>query len=249
MRGMDRTARALAAVVAGFVLALPATAGAAIVNVTPATPPFTATNNDYEQIEDAVSAANAGDEIVLDGTFTTRTRRTRPRAGRRATTASPAMPTTGRLCCRPVSQTSRSGRLTPGGATIQGPGDIVASNLEGVFVGDGGDNQGWTFRGLRFIDFDLAIGMFNGAGGADAFDGVKIEDNFIRVPSDLNSTPAGESGRRQPEHRHPLLVRQEPVDRGQHDRDRRQRAQQRLELLVLVGMQSNTAAATSTTAS
>jgi len=51
----------------------------------------------------------------------------------------------------------------------QGPGDLAAANLEGVFVFDGGDNQGWTISNLEIFDFDLSIGMFNGAGGSDAF--------------------------------------------------------------------------------
>ncbi len=53
--------------------------------------------------------------------------------------------------------------------TIQGPGDLAAVNLEEVVVFDGGDNQNWTISNIRLLDFDLSIAMFNGVGGADAF--------------------------------------------------------------------------------
>ena len=77
-----------------------------------------------------------------------------------------------------------------GDATIQGPGDLAGVNLEGVLVFDGGDNQNWTISNIRFLDFDLAIGMFNGAGGADAFNNTHITNNYIRIASDLNATVA-----------------------------------------------------------
>lgn len=52
----------------------------------------------------------------------------------------------------------------PGNATILGPGDLAAANLEGVLYFDGaGDNQGWTMSNVVYDDFN-AIGMFFGAG-------------------------------------------------------------------------------------
>jgi uncharacterized repeat protein (TIGR01451 family) len=77
-----------------------------------------------------------------------------------------------------------------GAATIQGPGDLAAQNLEAFLVFVGGDNQGWTISNLRILDFDLGIGMFNGAGGADAFSGTSILNNYIRIATDLNATVA-----------------------------------------------------------
>src|SRR6185295_9547089 len=43
---------------------------------------------------------------------------------------------------------------------------------------------------IRFLDFDLAIGMFFGAGGPDAFNNTHITNNYIRNARDLNATVA-----------------------------------------------------------
>ena len=77
-----------------------------------------------------------------------------------------------------------------GTAIIQGPGDLAAANLEGVLVFDGGDNQNWTISNMEFREFDLSIGMFNGSGGADAFNNTMITNNHIRIPADLNTIAA-----------------------------------------------------------
>ena len=55
---------------------------------------------------------------------------------------------------------------------------------------DGGDNQNWTISNIRFLDFDLGIGMFNGAGGSDAYNNTHISNNYIRIARDLNATVA-----------------------------------------------------------
>jgi hypothetical protein len=62
---------------------------------------------------------------------------------------------------------------------------VPTFDLEGVFFFDGGDNQNWTISNIRFVDFDNAIGMFNGAGGADAFNNTHITNNYILVARDL----------------------------------------------------------------
>ncbi len=72
-------------------------------------------------------------------------------------------------------------------ASIQEPGDLPAVNLEGVLVFDGGDNQGWTISNMEILDFDMAIAMFNGAGGSDAFNNTIITNNHIRIATDLNA--------------------------------------------------------------
>jgi uncharacterized repeat protein (TIGR01451 family) len=78
-----------------------------------------------------------------------------------------------------------------GNATIQGPGDLAAIDLEGFLYFDGaGDNPGWTISNLQILDFDLGIGMFNGAGGVDSYNDTAIHGNYIRLPQDLNGTVA-----------------------------------------------------------
>ncbi|MCE7926486.1 MAG: HYR domain-containing protein, partial [Haliscomenobacteraceae bacterium CHB4] len=77
-----------------------------------------------------------------------------------------------------------------GTASIQGPGDLASVNLEGVLIFDGGDNQNWTISNMEFLDFDLSIGMFNGAGGTDAFNSTTITNNTFDIATDLNATVA-----------------------------------------------------------
>ncbi|MBK6859733.1 MAG: HYR domain-containing protein [Saprospiraceae bacterium] len=77
-----------------------------------------------------------------------------------------------------------------GNASINGPGDLAAANLEGVLIFDGGDNQNWTISNMEFKEFDLSIGMFNGAGGTDAFNGTTITNNTFNIATDLNAIAA-----------------------------------------------------------
>ncbi|MBK9109244.1 MAG: right-handed parallel beta-helix repeat-containing protein [Saprospiraceae bacterium] len=77
-----------------------------------------------------------------------------------------------------------------GTASITGPGDLAAINLEGVLVFDGGDNQNWTISNIEFKEFDLGIGMFNGAGGTDAFNNTTITNNRFDIATDLNTVVA-----------------------------------------------------------
>ncbi|MEO7311296.1 MAG: right-handed parallel beta-helix repeat-containing protein, partial [Chitinophagaceae bacterium] len=77
-----------------------------------------------------------------------------------------------------------------GAATVTGVGDIPTVNLEGFLVFNGGDNKNWTISKLQIMDFDLSVGMFSGAGGTDAFDGLNFINNKIKIPLDLNTVVA-----------------------------------------------------------
>ena len=149
-----------------------------------------ATNNDYTRIRNAVETAANNWTINLKGTFDwTETN----------ASASWALGNDGIVSAADdysilvpanlngVTLTAPDGLGT---ASIQGPGDLAAANLEGVLVFDGGDNQNWTISNLDFLDFDLTIGMFNGAGGTDAFNGTTITNNHIRIATDLNTVVA-----------------------------------------------------------
>ena len=83
-----------------------------------------------------------------------------------------------------------TGTLGLGTAFINGPGDLAGANLEGALVFDGGDNQNWTISNMTFSGLDMPIGMFNGAGGSDAYNGTTITNNIINLPNDLNTTVA-----------------------------------------------------------
>ena len=156
--------------------------------VTPAAAP-TAADNDYTRINNAVQAAMSGDTIVLSGTFNW----TEANAAASWALGSDGVPSTidDYSILVPANRNNITFTASSlGSATIQGPGDLGAVNLEGVMYFDGGDNQGWILSNIRYLDFDLAIGMFNGAGGSDAFNGTQIINNYIRIPSDLNTAVA-----------------------------------------------------------
>ena len=153
--------------------------------VTPAPAP-SAADNDYTRINNAVQAAGSGDTIILSGTFNW------TEANAAASWALGSDGTAATLDDYSILVPANRNNITftaasLGSATIQGPGDLAAVNLEGVFFFNGGDNQGWVISNVRYLDFDLAIGMFNGAGGADAYNGTQIINNYIRIPSDLNA--------------------------------------------------------------
>jgi hypothetical protein len=159
--------------------------------VTPAGAP-TATDNDYTRINNAVQSIAAGGTITLSGTFNW----TEPNAAASWALGSDGVSQGGGgddYCILPPANlngiTITAANL--GAATIQGPGDLPGFDFEGVFLFfNDGDNQNWTFSNLRILDFDLAIGMFNGAGGSDAYNNTHIVNNYIRVPADLNATAA-----------------------------------------------------------
>ncbi len=153
----------------------------------------TATDNDYTRINNAVQAAPSGTTITINGTFDW----IEPFAA--ASWALGSNGIAGDLDDYSVLVPANRNNVTftassLGAATIQGPGDLPTVNLEGVFFFDslnGGKNQGWTISNIRFIEFDLPIGMFfDTAGAVDAFNGTKIINNYIKIAQDLNATVA-----------------------------------------------------------
>ena len=148
-----------------------------------------AANNDFRRIQNALNAAGPGDVITLSGTFDF----TAPFAAAAWALGNDNTAATADDYSVYVPVNLNGVTLTAtslGSATIQGPGDLAGVNLEGFLLFDGGDNQNWTISNLRILDFDLAIGMFFGAGGSDAFNGTVITNNNIRIPTDLNATVA-----------------------------------------------------------
>jgi uncharacterized repeat protein (TIGR01451 family) len=148
-----------------------------------------AANNDYRRIQNAINAATAGDTITLSGTFDF----TQPFAAAAWALGNDNTAATGDDYSVLVPAGLNNITLTAtsqGAATILGPGDLAAIDLEGFLVFNGGDNQDWTISNLVIQDFDLSIGMFNGAGGSDAFNNTLIENNLIIMPNDLNATVA-----------------------------------------------------------
>ena len=153
-------------------------------------PDTDAANNDYRRIQNAINAAVPGDTITLAGTFDF----TAPFAAAAWALGNDNTASTGDDYAVTIPLNLADVTLTAtslGSATIQGPGDLAAIDLEGFLYFDGaGDNPSWTISNLRILDFDLGIGMFNGAGGVDQYNDTVITNNFIRLPQDLNGTVA-----------------------------------------------------------
>ncbi|MCI0360847.1 MAG: right-handed parallel beta-helix repeat-containing protein, partial [Planctomycetaceae bacterium] len=150
---------------------------------------FTSTNNNYRRLVNAFDCLVSGQTMTLSGNFNW----TEANAA-----ASWALGNDGAvsaadnysLLVKPNVNNVTVTAASLGSAQITGPGDLAAQNLEGFLVFDGGDNQNWTISNLEILDFDLGIGMFNGAGGSDAYSGTHIVGNRIRIPADLNATVA-----------------------------------------------------------
>jgi SdrD B-like domain/FG-GAP-like repeat/Right handed beta helix region len=150
---------------------------------------FTSTNNNYRRLVNAIDPLVNGQMVILGGIFDW----TEANAA-----ASWALGNDGvvsaaddySLLVRPNVNNVTITAASLGSARIQGPGDLPNADLEGTFVFNGGDNQNWTISNLEIFDFDLGMGFFGGAGGADAFDNTHILNNHIRVPKDLNASVA-----------------------------------------------------------
>jgi uncharacterized repeat protein (TIGR01451 family) len=155
-------------------------------------PDTDAANNDYRRIQNALNAAATGDTIILSGTFDF----TAPFAA--AAWAAGNDGIAGNADDYEVSAPRGVNNVTLtaaslGSATIQGPGDLPALDLEAFLVFDaslapGGGAQGWTISNLRILDFDLSIGMF--AVGSTDYNNTTITNNFIRIATDLNPAVA-----------------------------------------------------------
>jgi uncharacterized repeat protein (TIGR01451 family) len=152
-------------------------------------PDTDAANNDYRRIQNELNAAVTGDTIILSGTFDF----TQPYAAAAWALGNDNTAGTAddyEVIAPGVSNVTLTANSL-GAATIQGPGDLAAVNLEAFLVFDAslsGATPGWTISNLRILDFDLSIGMF--ANGVSDYDNTTIQNNFIRIPTDLNATVA-----------------------------------------------------------
>ena len=127
---------------------------ASIVTVT-AGPDIDAANNDYRRIQNALNAATSGDTIILSGTFDF----TAPFAAAAWALGNDNTAATAddyEVLVPAVSNVTLTATAL-GSATIQGPGDLPAVNLESFLVFDGslsGATPGWTISNLRIPHMD-----------------------------------------------------------------------------------------------
>src|SRR5262245_17580938 len=150
--------------------------------------PFTSTNNNYRRLVNAIVPLVSGQTVILNGTFDW----TESNAAASWANGVDGIAGTGDDYSVAVPANINSVTVTAaslGSATIQGPGDLAAVDLEGVFVFNGGPNQNWTISNLQIYDFDFSIGMFS-AVNTSAFNNTTITNNHIRIPNDLNDVVA-----------------------------------------------------------
>jgi len=159
------------------------------ITVAAQTSAFTTTNNNYRRLVNVVDLLQNGQTVTLSGNFDW----TEPNAAASWSLGNDGTTETHDDFGLSVRADLNGVTITAaslGSARIQGPGDLTAANLEGFLTFDGGDNQNWTVSNLEIFDFDLGLGFFNGTGGVDAFNNLKILNNHIRIPADLNATAA-----------------------------------------------------------
>lgn len=152
-------------------------AGASSITVS-AGPDVDSANNDFRRIQNAINAALPGDTIVLSGTFDF----TAPFAAAAWALGTDDTPGTGDDYSVYIPGGKNNVTLTAnalGDATIQGPGDLAAINLEGFLYFDRVANQGWTISNLQIYDFDLGIGMF----ASTAASSLARRSNAVRLRS------------------------------------------------------------------
>ena len=150
---------------------------------------ITSYNNDYTRIRNAVERAGNNWSVNLNGTFDW----TEANAATSWSLGNDGVASVDDyeiLVPANLNGVTFTAPMGAGTASIQGPGDLAAIDLESVLVFDGGDNQGWTISNMTFSGFDLSIGMFNGAGGSDAYNNTTITNNVFNIPTDLNATAA-----------------------------------------------------------
>lgn len=148
-------------------------------------------DNDYLRIRDAVNTAASGDTIKLIGTFDW----TEPNAAASWAKGFDGISQAGAGDDYELTIPGGKNNITftapyLGAATIQGPGDLPAFNLEGFLDFETGPNQNWTISNLKIQGFDLSIGMFYNSGPSNLYNGTKITNNYILIPNDLNTIDA-----------------------------------------------------------
>lgn len=147
-------------------------------SVSPASGTYSASNNDFRVLANAIGCAVDGDQITLTGNFDyTETNSSTEWAkgvdGDVATTTDNYTISV---------KTNLSNIQLSGPATITGPGDIAAANLESFISFGSGNNPDWKISGLTIKDFDLSIGFMNISGDKN---NLEIFNNTIYIPKDI----------------------------------------------------------------
>ncbi|MEM1081192.1 MAG: DUF11 domain-containing protein, partial [Pseudomonadota bacterium] len=149
-------------------------------------------DNDYTRINNAIQLVQAGDVIMLEGTFDWR----ETEAFNDWSLGSDGVVDTVDDFNILVPEGSGDFVLTAnaqGDATIVGPGDLAAQEFTGFILIFSTDNRGIELSNLVIDNFEVAIGQYFTGGGVNVYDDTRILNNHIIMARDIaGSTAAGE---------------------------------------------------------
>jgi uncharacterized repeat protein (TIGR01451 family) len=150
------------------------------------------TDNDYTRINDVIQAALPGDVIILNGEFDWNESNAFNSWSLGSDGVADTFDDWSIWVPDPLGDVTLTA-VTPGDALIQGPGDLPGVDLEGFLVLLG-DHPNWEISNLEINDFDVALGIYNGGAGLNAYDNLTLMDNVIRMPQDIaGNSSAGEA--------------------------------------------------------
>ena len=168
-------------------------------NVDAVTGSFTAANNNYRILANAIGCVQENQTITLNGSFDwTETNAAAEWAkGTNAKVGDGIGTVTGNgdnySITPPASVNGVTITSSAGSTTIQGGGDLAVTSLETfLFLNSktGSSFKNWTVSNLILKGFDVSIIADHVDGPADVADNMKITGNEFHIPADLNASAA-----------------------------------------------------------
>lgn len=167
-------------------------------NVDAVTGSFTAANNSYRILANAIGCVQENQTITLNGNFdwTETNAATEWSKGTNAKAADGVGTVTGsgdNYSITPPAAVNGVTITSNSGATVQAGGDLAITSLETfLFLNSkaGSSYKNWTISNLILKGFDVTIIADHNGGPSDAHDGMKITGNEFHIPADLNASAA-----------------------------------------------------------
>lgn len=167
-------------------------------NVDAVTGSFTAANNNYRILANAIGCVQENQTITLNGNFdwTETNAAAEWSKGTNAKAADGVGTVTGsgdNYSITPPAAVNGVTITSNSGATVQAGGDLAVTSLETfLFLNSkaGSSYKNWTISNLILKGFDVTIIADHNGGPSDAHDGMKITGNEFHIPADLNASAA-----------------------------------------------------------
>ncbi|MGX5855014.1 right-handed parallel beta-helix repeat-containing protein [Dyadobacter jiangsuensis] len=167
-------------------------------NVDAVTGSFTAANNNYRILANAIGCVQENQTITLNGNFdwTETNAAAEWSKGTNAKAADGVGTVTGsgdNYSITPPAAVNGVTITSNSGAAVQAGGDLAVTSLETfLFLNSkaGSSYKNWTISNLTLKGFDVTIIADHNGGPSDAHDGMKITGNEFHIPADLNASAA-----------------------------------------------------------